>query len=346
MRPVNLFELLADPTFQTVCLGTSLIGAISGSLGCFAYLRKQSLVGDVISHSSLFGVVLFFLASYLLWGQPTKSLFLLIPGAIFSGVISLWLNQWLLANTSIRVDSALGVMLSIFFGAGVFLLRWLQRWSPPIAGHRGLESYFFGQAAAMTSDDLWMIIVMGFISLGLVTVFFKELKLYTLDPNLARNLGFGATWLESLLVVLIVLGIVVGIQTIGVILMIAMLVTPPAAARQWVSSLRSMVFVAAAIGLASGFMGCLVSALFDNMPTGPVVVLNCIVLFGLSLLFAPHRGIVSSLILQNRTAGLGQTVRQHDYAVDCLDGFDRSVHRISLCSMRSFSCGQTRGLHF
>ena len=301
---MELVELLADPTFQTVSLGASLIGAISGSLGCFAYLRKQSLVGDVIAHSSLFGVVLFFLASYLLFGQATKSLSVLLPGAIFSGIVSLWLNQWMLANTRVRVDSSLGVMLAIFFGTGIFLLRWIQRWSPPIANHRGLESYFFGQAAAMTFNDVWMITGIGAVSLGLVVTFFKELKLYTLDPILAKNLGFRIIWLECLLVVLIVLGIVVGIQTIGVILMIAMLVTPPAAARQWVSSLRGMMIVAALIGATSGFTGCLISTTVDKMPTGPLIVLTSIGLFGLSLLFAPRRGIVGSLIFRspiNRT---------------------------------------------
>ena len=161
---MDLVELISDPTFQTVCLGTSMIGAISGGLGCFAYLRKQSLVGDVIAHSSLFGVVLFFLASFLLFGEASKSLFVLVPGAIFSGVVSLWLNQWLLRTTKVRVDSSLGVMLAIFFGTGVFLLRWIQRWSPPVPGHRGLESYFFGQAAAMTSSDLKLIAIMGLIS--------------------------------------------------------------------------------------------------------------------------------------------------------------------------------------
>ncbi|MEM9409690.1 MAG: iron chelate uptake ABC transporter family permease subunit [Planctomycetota bacterium] len=300
---MSLFDLVSDPTFQRVCLGTSMIGAISGAIGCFAYLRKQSLVGDVVAHSSLFGVVLFFLGNYLLFGQSSKSLFVLVPGAIFSGVLALWVNQWFLRTTKVRVDSSLGVMLAIFFGSGVFLLRWIQRSTPPIRGHRGLEGYFFGQAAAITTNDLVMIFTMGVVSILLVVLFFKELKIFTLDPVFSKNMGLPTRWLELLMVVLIVIGVVIGIQSIGVILMIAMLVTPPAAARQWVSSLQAMMWVSALIGVVSGGIGCLISASLDKMPTGPIIILVCIGLFLVSLFFAPHRGLVSDWIAKRRFKG-------------------------------------------
>ena len=112
------WELLGDHTFRTVLLGTMGIGAVSGSVGCFAYLRRQSLVGDVVAHSSLLGIVLFFLISYWLTGEGSKSLFVLIPGAMLAGVLALGLSQWIVSRTSVRADSGLGVMLAIFFRHG------------------------------------------------------------------------------------------------------------------------------------------------------------------------------------------------------------------------------------
>ena len=108
-----LLDLLSDHTFRTVLIGTMSIGAVSGAIGCFAYLRRQSLVGDVVSHSSLLGVMLFFLASYWLTGEGSKSLFVLIPGAMVAGIVALWLTRFIVSNTSVRDDSGLGVMLAL-----------------------------------------------------------------------------------------------------------------------------------------------------------------------------------------------------------------------------------------
>lgn len=290
---MNVVEILSDPTFRTVLIGTTSIGAVSGALGCFAYLRRQSLVGDVVAHSSLLGVMVFFLLSYWITGEGNKSLYVLVPGAIFAGIIGLLLSDWLTRRVRVREDSGLGVILAIFFGSGILLLRWVQRLDPPIPGRRGLEGYLFGQAASMTQSDLIMIGLIGIIALVLVILFWKELKVYTFDPLFARSVGYSPRILELLLIILLVLGIVVGIQSIGVVLMIAMLVTPAAAARQWTRSLGPMVILAAAFGAVSGISGSLISASVSRMPTGPVIVLSVIGLFVVSILFAPRRGVLT-----------------------------------------------------
>lgn len=289
---MELFDILTDPTFRTVFLGTSAIGAVSGALGCFAYLRRQSLIGDVIAHSSLFGVMLFFLLSYWITGTGSKSMFLLVPGAIVAGVVALGLNQLLVKYTSVRKDSSLGVMLALFFGGGIVLLKWTQSVQPTIPGQRGLESYLFGMAAAMTRSDLYMIGIIGVASILVLLLFWKELKAYTFDTLFSRTVGFKAAALDTILIVLLVNGIVIGIQCIGVVLMIAMLVTPAAAARQWTRSLGSMVSLAAIFGAISGALGTWISASFENMPTGPVIVLTSASIFVVSILFAPGRGVL------------------------------------------------------
>ncbi|MFK7769054.1 MAG: metal ABC transporter permease [Mariniblastus sp.] len=290
---MNWIELLSDHTFQTVLIGTMSIGAISGAIGCFAYLRKQSLVGDVVSHSSLLGIMIFFLVSYWITGEGSKSLFILIPGAIVSGIAALCLTQLIISKTSVREDSGLGTMLAIFFGTGILLLRWVQKTDPAIPGRRGLQDYLFGMAASMTQSDLVMIGIVGISSITVVLLLWKELKVFTFDPLLTQSLGYRTKWLDLVLIVILVNGIVIGIQCIGVVLMIAMLVTPAAAARQWTRTLGPMVGLAAVIGAFCGSVGSVVSAEVSNVPTGPVIVLTGVVIFMISILFSPSRGIVA-----------------------------------------------------
>lgn len=290
---MSLFELFTDHTFRTVLLGTMTIGAVSGATGCFAYLRRQSLIGDVVSHSSLLGIMLFFLVSYWITGEGSKSLFVLIPGAIASGVIALWLTGLIVANTKVREDSGLGVMLAIFFGTGILLLRWVQKTAPPIPGRRGLEDYLFGMAASMTQADLVMIAIVGIFALAAILMFWKELKIFTFDPQLTQSLGYRTKWLDILLMAILVIGIVIGIQCIGVVLMIAMLVSPAAAARQWTKTLGPMVCLAAGMGAFCAGVGSIISAEVSNLPTGPVIVLIGVAVFLISIVCSPSRGIVA-----------------------------------------------------
>ena len=289
---MNLIELFSDHTFRTVLMGTMSIGAISGAIGCFAYLRRQSLIGDVVSHSSLFGIMLFFLGSYWITGQGSKSLFVLIPGAIVAGVTALLMTRLIVGRTNVREDSGLGVMLAIFFGSGIMLLRLTQRTDPPIPGQRGLEDYLFGMAASMTQSDLYMIAIVGLISIAALILYWKELKLFTFDPLLAQSLGFRIKVLEVLLIAILVCGIVIGIQAIGVVLMVAMLITPAAAARQWTQTLGKMVSLAACIGALCGAIGTIASAQISNVPTGPIIVLAAVSIFVFSLAFAGERGFM------------------------------------------------------
>ena len=121
-----IFDLLSDHTVRTVVAGSGIIGAVSGALGCFAYLRRQSLIGDVVSHSSLFGIVLGFAIGSLISDDP-RSLWVLMPGAILSGLAALLLTRQITGRTQLKPDAGLGVMLAIFFGSGMMLLRWVQR---------------------------------------------------------------------------------------------------------------------------------------------------------------------------------------------------------------------------
>lgn len=289
-----MLEILLDRTFLTVGLGTGLIGAVSGALGCFAYLRRQALIGDVVSHSSLLGIIVAFIVSDWVLGMGSKSFMVLIPGAIIAGTGALLLTRAITHRTRVKEDAALGVMLAIFFGTAIMLLRVAQR-SPHIRGHAGLEDYVFGLAAALTMSDLVMIVVLGVVSIGTMLLIWPSLKLHTFDRAFAQAIGMPATRLDTLLLVLLVIGIVIGIHAVGVVLMIALVVTPAGAARQWTRSLGGMVLLAAIFGALSGVIGSLLSATYRGAPTGPMIVLVATFFFVVSLLFAPRRGVIARL---------------------------------------------------
>ena len=284
--------LFTDYTARVVIAGSAMIGAVSGALGCFAYLRRQSLIGDVVSHASLLGIVLAFWIGYLVSGEGNKSLWILVPGAIAAGVGSLLLTKLITGRTRIKEDAGLGLMLAVFFGTGMMLLRWLQRSRPPIPGRAGLEDYLFGMAAAITQDDLWMIALLAVVSFAALILCWSRLKILTFDPVYMAGIGLPVRRLEALMLCLLVVGIVIGLQIVGVVLTVALLIAPASAARQWTRHLGPMVTLGAAIGSISAASGALVSATFDHLPTGPCIVVILNAVFVVSLLIAPRRGLL------------------------------------------------------
>ena len=279
-----LSDLLFDYTLRTVALGTATLGVVAGALGSFAMLRRQSLLGDGISHAALPGVVLAFMLT------GSKEPVTLLIGATIAGLLGMLFMIAITRYTRIKEDAALGIVLSVFFGFGLMLLTLLQR--DPSARQAGLNTFLFGQAATLLERDVIVMAVFGGIALLLLILFWKEFKLFSFDPDYAASLGFPIRWLEVLVTGLFVIAIVIGLQTVGVVLMSAMIVAPAAAARQWTDHLGKMVLLAAGIGAFSGVSGALISSSGAGLSTGPVIVLVASVIVALSLLFANNRGIL------------------------------------------------------
>lgn len=280
----KVISLLSDYTFQTVALGSALLGVISGVLGSFAVLRKQSLLGDGVSHSALPGVVLVFI---LFGSKRTEALLL---GALVSGLVSTLLIVSIVRNTRIKFDSALALVMSVFFGLGLVLLTYVQK--IPNSNQAGLKRFIFGQASTLMQRDILLMAVCGVVLLLLVVLFWKEFKLFTFDSDFAQSLGFSPGKLNLLLSFMIVLSIIIGLQTVGVILMSAMLIAPAVAARQWTNKLWIMVLLSAVFGAVSGVIGTAASSLVTKLPTGPAIVVCVSLIVMVSVLFAPGRGIL------------------------------------------------------
>jgi len=277
-----------DYTLRTITLGTAILGAVTGMLGSFAVLRKQSLLGDAISHAALPGIAIAFLIT------GSKDSNTLLVGALISGLIGTFWIRGIIAKTHLKSDTALGLILSLFFGFGMLLLTFIQK--QPNANQAGLDKYLFGQAATLVESDVWLMAIITGLCLFVLLFFWKEFKLFLFDTDYAKTLGFNTSFIDILITSFIVLAIVLGLQTVGVVLMSAMLLAPAAAARQWTNSLSKMVVLAAVFGAFSGVLGTAISASQNNLSTGPVIVIIASVFVIFSFIFSPSRGLLFSQI--------------------------------------------------
>lgn len=285
MSITEYFELVfTDYTLRTITLGTAVLGAICGMLGSFAVLRKQSLLGDAISHAALPGIAL----AFLITGAKDSNILML--GALVSGLIGTFWIRGMITKTHLKTDTALGLILSLFFGFGMLLLTFIQK--QPNANQAGLDKYLFGQAATLVESDVLLMVIVTGICLVILLLFWKEFKILLFDADYTKTLGFNTRFIDVLITFFIVLAIVLGLQTVGVILMSAMLLAPAAAARQWTNNLGTMVILAAIFGAFSGVFGTAISASENNLSTGPVIVLVAAVFVLVSFVFSPGRGLL------------------------------------------------------
>ncbi|NJX13880.1 metal ABC transporter permease [Tamlana crocina] len=286
--------VFSDYTLRTITLGTAILGAVTGMLGSFAVLRKQSLLGDAISHAALPGIAIAFLIS------GTKDSNILLLGALVSGLIGTFWIRGIIKKTHLKSDTALGLILSLFFGFGMLLLTFIQK--QPNANQAGLDTYLFGQAATLVESDVWLMATITGICLLVLLLFWKEFKILLFDADYTKTLGFNTKFIDILITSFIVLAIVLGLQTVGVVLMSAMLLAPAAAARQWTNSLGNMVILSAVFGAFSGVFGTAVSASQNNLSTGPVIVIVAGVFVLVSFIFSPSRGLLFKQIrfIKNR----------------------------------------------
>jgi len=286
------FFSFTDPNVRMVTLGVMLLGASAAIVGCFTFIRKRALVGDAIAHSVLPGVCLAFITT------GHKDPFILLIGAFVTGWISLIVMDFMVNQSKLKTDTAIGAVLSVFFGLGILLLTSIQHSGS--ANQAGLDKFLFGKAASMSRDDVYTFGSVALVLLVVVLLFFKEFKLVAFDPDYARSIGLPVRFLEFTLATITVLSVATGIQAVGVVLMAALLITPAAAARFWTNNIHWMIFLAAAFGALSGLFGSFVSYAAPAMPTGPWIVMLLSLIAVISLVGAPERGIYARVRLQQQ----------------------------------------------
>ncbi|MFC4775566.1 metal ABC transporter permease [Paenibacillus sp. GCM10023252] len=288
----QLLSLLRDPNMQWIFLGCTLLGLSSGVIGCFSYLRKQSLMGDTLAHAALPGICIAFMLT------GVKSLLVFLIGAGLAGVVATMGMGIITRHTRIKPDAAMGIVLSGFFGFGIVLLTLIQHGD--YGNQSGLDKFLFGQAAAMIGSDVLTMSVVCGLMIAVCTLLFKEFKLISFDPGFAKGLGYPVAFLEQLLMFFMVVAVVVGIQAVGVVLVAALLITPAVSARYWTDRLSLMVIISGVFGAVSGAVGTLISSTAASLPTGPLTVLTASVLFSLSVCFGPKRGLLAKRLARTR----------------------------------------------
>jgi manganese/zinc/iron transport system permease protein len=279
-----------------MCLGASLVGVL-------AFLRKSSLLGEALSHAAYPGVILGALASLVFQDFAEAILpFSIMLGATVTSLLAVWAIFFLQKKYRIRPDSALCFVLSATFGIGVTLASRIQFTHSTL--YTQSLTYLYGQAATMTDRHIWIYGILAFVILFMVILFYKELEVIAFDRDYALSLGINASFLDFVLFFLITLATVVGIRSVGVVMMSAMLIAPAAAARQFTHSLKKMLVLSAGFGVLSGFLGTYFSVVGTAklmaahpasriaLPTGPMIVLTASAIALFALLFAKQRGLV------------------------------------------------------
>lgn len=274
----DLLELLIQPLRYPFMirglLASVMVGTLCAVVGTYVVLRGMAFFGDALAHAILPGVAI----AYLL----DASLFL---GALAMGLVSAVGIGYLSRRAEVKEDTAIGVVFAAFFALGVALLSTVQTYSVDLA------HILFGNVLGVSSSDLWVTAILGALVLLVVVLLYKELMVISFDPILAATLRLPLTGLYYLLLVVIALTIVVSLQTVGVALLVAMLVTPAATAYLLTRRLWHMMVVGAVIGAASSVAGLYLS-FYVNIASGAAVVLVCSAFFALAFLVAPRGGVV------------------------------------------------------
>ena len=341
---MDLFNALAEYNTRVVLLGVSLLGVASGVVGAFMLLRKRSLLGDAVSHATLPGICLAYMAMVMAGGSG-KYLPGLLLGALLSGLLGMLTVMLLRSVTRLREDAALGVVLSVFFGLGVALLRMSQKMKTGSAA--GLESFIYGKTASMLASDAWLIGTVALVVVIGSIVLFKEFTLLCFDQGYAASQGWPVTVLDLILMTMVVIVTVIGLQAVGLILVIALLIIPAAAARFWTERLSVMVLISGMIGACSGAVGAMVSATIPKMPAGALIVLVAAGFFVVSVLLGAKRGLLVRWVGHRRLSrkiGREHVLRALFELAEAAGGARMGVDEQALMVVRSWNRRRLRRL--
>ncbi|WP_350336110.1 metal ABC transporter permease [Coralliovum pocilloporae] len=293
----SAFFMQAGYNTVLVSVGAALLGAGAGAIGVFVLLRKRALVSDAISHATLPGVAIAFLIGTALFGDG-RSLPLLLAGAAASAAIGVLSVEWIKNNTRLTEDASIGTVLSTFFALGIVLLTIIQ--AMPTGGQAGMEGFLLGATAGLLKSEAVLIAVASFVVFLIILASMKEFGLVCFDPDYATARGWSSRRIDLAMLGLLLAVVVIGLKTVGLILIIALAIIPPVAARFWTDRLPPMVAISSGLGAVGSYTGAVISSTAPDLPTGGVIVLVLFALFVLSLLFAPHRGVLAALIRHRR----------------------------------------------
>ncbi len=287
LMPFLASGILTSYDFIVVALGTVILSAASGAVGCVSLHKGQSLIGDAVGHAAFPGIVIAFMFF------STRNPVVLNLGALLAGATAYALIQSITRHTKAKLDAVLAVILSGFFGLGMVLKSYITG-NPQFQGasQSGLASYIFGQAAYIMVSDVVLITVVALIALALLFIFYKEIKLFVFNEEYAQTIGLKVSVMYGILLLMVMVLISVGLKVVGAILISSLLVIPAVAANQWSESFGRVLFISALVGAVSAFIGTYISTVYRGMSTGATIILIMGFIALLSMVIGP-RGAIS-----------------------------------------------------
>ncbi len=283
----SIWSYFNEPNFWWVLMGTAFLSAVASLVGTFTYLQRKSLMGDAIAHGILPGIA----GGFLLAGE--KNTLIIMIGAILWGILTVASIQWITKRTKLQPSSAMAIVLSSYFGLGMMLLTVVQSSGLPDAS--GVNAFLFGQAASILPEDLRVYSIFAVVVIVSLAAIYRPLTLLTFDRASAESRGFRVDQLDGVLSVLVVTATAIGIQSIGLILMAALLITPAAIARMWNTRLIGMLITSGIVAAIAAAGGTIISFSAPSMPTGPWIVVVLFAFTVVSVALSPHRGLIHRL---------------------------------------------------
>ena len=259
---------------QNALITALVIGIVGGAVGCFIILRGMSLMGDAISHAVLPGVAISFILGI--------NFFI---GAIVFGLLASTIITYIKSNSIIKSDTAIGITFSSFLALGIILIDVAN-------SSTDLFHILFGNILAVQDLDMWITIAVALLVLTTITIFFRPLLLTTFDPILAKSIGVKVTFYHYLLMVILTLVAVTAMQSVGTILIVALLITPAATAYLYANSLKTMIFLSSGFGALASVLGLFIGYSF-NIAAGSSIVLTSALLFLISFFIAPKQSVMN-----------------------------------------------------
>ena len=276
-----------------VSIGAAILGASAGAIGTFVLLRKRSLVSDAISHATLPGLAAAFIVMAL-WSGNGRWMPGLLIGAGLSAGLGILAVEWITRRTRLAEDTAIGAVLSVFFGFGTVLVTVIQSLST--GGQAGITGFLIGSTAGMLRSEAELIAVAAGLVGGAIFLLRRPFTLVCFDQDYAATRGIDVRLTDLAMMGLTLAVTVIGLKVAGLVLIVALLIIPPVAARFWTNRPERMVLLAAGIGAVSAYLGAVVSSTGPGLPTGALIVLVAFTLFSVSLIFSPVRGLLSGTI--------------------------------------------------
>jgi ABC-type Mn2+/Zn2+ transport system permease subunit/Mn-dependent DtxR family transcriptional regulator len=279
----RLSDVLQYEYAQRALLASGLVGILCGVLGCFIVLRNMALIGDALSHAILPGVV----AGFMIAGHSVLAFFV---GSVVAGVIAAVLITWLQRNVRTKDDAAIGIVFSAMFALGIMGISWLTRRE---GVHLDMKDFLFGNVLGIADQDLWLTGLITAYSILCVTMFYRYFFITTFQSVVARTIGISSSTIHYFLMLLLSFAVVASLQSVGVILVVAMLIIPASTAYLLTNKLGKMLVIAAIVGVMSTTIGLLLAIVFETTP-GPAMTLVGAFLYAMAIAFSPNRAFRSS----------------------------------------------------